>query len=251
MRTLLLRLGLVLGLSIAARSASAGACINDVENDQAMEEIEAFAKDAKSGLDAGSLSWECAEIDAIRLRPRIERACRVILDRDEARDGDRDGRQSPCARLAAIAGFAKLGRHAFYDLVVKLPEDPLRWESVQGFPRVLILGRIGDPRGAAVILQTWRAALPRAAKDEGRRDRMQAWSLWRQRAAAALGALGGRDEAAFLDEQARATRDTHVAKACRGAIAAIDRRVGAAALPGPSPAPAPGPSPAPAPARTP
>lgn len=223
-RTLLLS-GCLSGglLALAAHTASAGSCINAYENDLAMKGIEAFAKDGKNSTRDASLDWDCAETDALRLRSRIERACRVILDRD--------GIQSPCARLAAIAGFARIGKHDLYEIVVKIPEDPVRWESVQGITTATILGRMGDPRGVTVILETWRAAIPRAEKNEKRRDRMQAWSLWRQGAAAALGAIGGQAEIAFLDEQARATQDTYVAKECRKAVAAIEKRVGAAAAP--------------------
>jgi hypothetical protein len=54
---------------------------------------------------------------------------------------------------------------------------------------------------------------------------MASWSGWRQRAALALGALGGADDATFLDEQAKATKDRHVAAACTDAAAAIRKRL--------------------------
>ena len=212
-RNFFLSLSLVLA---AAHDAFAGACINAYENDMAMEGIEAFAKDRKSGPRVEELNWDCAETDAIRLKARIERACRVILDRD--------GSKSPCARLAAVAGFAQLGKHDIYTLALNLPEDPVAWESVQGITRVTMLGRMGDPRGVKVILETWNAAMPRAEQSAKRHDRMQAWSLWRQQAAAALGAIGSPAEIAFLDAQAKATQDTYVAKECRKAIAAIEKR---------------------------
>ena len=218
MRTFLLSFGILLA---SAHIAAAGYCIDTMEKDLAMKGIEAFAKDKKTIPPNESLDWECAEMDAIRFKTRIERTCRMILDRD--------GIKSPCARLAALAGFAKLGDHDLYTLVLKQPEDPVQWESVQGFTRAAILGRMGDPRGVSVILETWKAAIPRAAKNEKRRDRMQAWSVWRQQAATALGAIGGQVEIPFLDEQAKTTKDTYVAKECRNAMAAIEKRVNAAA----------------------
>lgn len=182
----------------------------------AMAEIEAFAGNRESAPHVDELNWDCAELDAIRLKARIERACRVILDRD--------GPKSPCARLAAVAGFAQLGKHDLYALVLSLPEDPVAWEAVQRITRVTMLGRMGDPRGGKVILDAWNAAIPRAEQSAGRRDRMAAWSRWRQQAAAALGAIGGPAEIAFLAAQAKATQDAYVAKECRKAIAAIEKR---------------------------
>lgn len=214
----LLLWGWPLGWIVFARAgaAFAGACVNELENDQAMAAIEVYAKAPKAGARADELDWECAELDAVRLRSRIERACRAVLDRD--------GIASPCARLAALAGFAKLGKHDLYEMAVKLPEDPIRWEPIRSSPRATLLGRIGDPRGVNVIVETWKEAIPRADKSAARRDSMQAWSVWRQAAAAALGAIAGPEQITFLEEQANTTRDVHVAKACRSAILAIKMR---------------------------
>jgi hypothetical protein len=63
---------------------------------------------------------------------------------------------------------------------------------------------------------------------EKRHREMASWSGWRQRAAQAIGVLGGKSEIPFLEEQAKATKDKHVAKACRDAIAAIEKRTAAA-----------------------
>lgn len=214
--------GLSFGVVLTwSTGAFAGACVNDLENDQAMAAIEAYAKSAKAVASADALDWDCPERDAVRLRSRIERACRALLDRD--------GMGSPCARLAAVAGFGKLGKHDLYEMAVKLPEDPVRWQPIQSSPRATILGRIGDPRGVSVIVDTWKAAIPRAEGSAARRDSMQAWSVWRQAAAAALGAIAGRDQIAFLEAQAQATQDRHVAGACRSAILAIQKRADAAA----------------------
>jgi len=53
---------------------------------------------------------------------------------------------------------------------------------------------------------------------------MNSWAAWRLSAAAALGITGGADARAFLDEQAKATIDRGVKRACAAAIAAIDKR---------------------------
>ena len=46
-----------------------------------------------------------------------------------------------------------------------------------------------------------------------------------RRADEAHGAVGGKDESLFLDEQMKAPKDKFVEKACRDAIAAIDMRL--------------------------
>src|SRR5207237_6986946 len=161
--------------------------------------------------------WTCAELDAIRFKPRIERVCRKILDRD--------GTKSRCVRLAAAAEFAKLGDHDIYAAVLQSSEDPLQYRGGLWVTRLTLLDRMRDPRAVPVILEQWKAAIPRAAEQEKDHGSMASWSAWRQAAAAALGGLGGKDEIAFLDEQAKSTKDKHVAKACRDAIAAVEKRL--------------------------
>ena len=76
-----------------------------------------------------------------------------------------------------------------------------------------------------VLQERGNTAIPRAEKNEKRRSAMMNWSVWRPYAAESLGAVGGKDESAFLEEQAKATKDSYVAKACRTAIAAIEKRL--------------------------
>jgi hypothetical protein len=127
--------------------------------------------------------------------------------------------------------MTKLGAHDLFTAALEPPDDPLAYQGNVGFgvSRTQVLGRMGDPRGAAVIVERWKAALPRAEQQAKRRHAMMSWSVWRQDAAAALGAVGGKEDLAFLDEQAKATKDRFVAKACRDAIAAIEKRLAPAA----------------------
>lgn len=215
----MLRILVVLIVLSLARTAYAGMC-ND--GDEIMIRIEAFAKNgskAKAQAIEELSGWLCIEEGAPLYKARIERACRAILDRD--------GIKSPCAYLAAAAGFAKLGGHDLFTAALDPPDDPLAYRSNVGFgvTRTQVLGRMGDPRGAAVIVERWKAATPRAEQQAKRRHVMMSWSVWRQDAAASLGAVGGKDDIAFLDEQAKATKDRFVAKACRDAIAAIEKRL--------------------------
>lgn len=210
----------------AARTASAGVCLSEEEANQDMQLIEVFAKDKSKGKEVDeAYGWLCVQMDALRFKPRIERACKAILDRD--------GIKSPCTIVAASAGFARLGAHDVYAAVMQISEDPIASAGGAGLSKMTMVGRMGDPRAVPVILETWKAAIPRAEQREKRRLEMGSWSLWRQDAAGALGRLGGKDELAFLDEQAKATKDRFVAKACRDAIAAIEKRLAAAAAPKP------------------
>jgi hypothetical protein len=53
---------------------------------------------------------------------------------------------------------------------------------------------------------------------------MNSWAAWPLSAAVALGITGDADDRVFLDEQAKATIDRGVKRACAAAIAAIDKR---------------------------
>lgn len=215
----MMRILVVMIVLTLARTAYAGMCS---EADEVMKRIEAFAKDgskAKAKAIDDLSGWMCIEQGAPYYKARIERACRAILDRD--------GIKSPCAYLAAAAGMAKLGDHDLFTAALESPDDPLAYQSNASFgvSRTQVFGRMGDPRGAAVIVQMWQVAIPRAEQQEKRRHVMMSWSVWRQDAAASLGAVGGKEDIAFLDEQAKATKDRFVAKACRDAIAAIEKRL--------------------------
>ena len=220
MRTLVSLSVLVLVLAFTRTAEAGDFCGSKEEADAGMKAIEAFAKNKAKAkeLEEGT-AWLCVELDAIRLRPRIERACLAILDRD--------GTKSQCATIAAAAGISKLGAHDLFAWVLGRPDDPLAYSGTNGIgvTSTMMLGRMSDPRAAQALREMWSAAIPRAQKNEKRSSAMMNWSMWRQHAAESLGAVGGKDESAFLEEQAKATKDSYVAKACRTAIAAIEKRL--------------------------
>jgi hypothetical protein len=217
-------------------------CLADDLDD--LQRLEAFAaKKAKQPpvLDTnidGDRGWICVEVgmasDAIvdgstgkfdakatrRLHERAIAACTKVLDRD--------GERGECVAILAGGGVTKVGDHDIFALVGKIPEDPLESAGGMGWSRTSLYGAMKDPRGATAIVEMWNAAIPRAeAKGAGLAD----WSGWRQRAAEVLGALGGADDKQFLEQQAGATKDKYVEKACRDAAAKIGARLQA-----PSPA---------------
>jgi HEAT repeat protein len=187
----------------------------DCDDEPAIKSLEAFAKD-KSQRE--QVSWLCVELGAEHLKPRIEKACKKILDRDGEKNNE-------CVVAAAAAGFGKLGDHDIFALVGKLPEDPIEFAGGIGFSKAELYERIGDPRGAQILTEAWKQAMPRADVREKRHRSMVDWSSWRQHTAKALGGLGDADTRDFLEAQAKATKDTHVRDACITAAQAIVKRL--------------------------
>lgn len=191
----------------------------DCDDASAIKDLEAFAKDRRKGEQAQqNYAWLCVELGAARLKPRIEKACQKILDRDGEKNNE-------CVVVAAAAGFGKLGDHDIFALVGALAEDPIEFAGGIGFSKADLYQRIGDPRGAQILTEMWKQAIPRADAREKRHRSMVDWSSWRQNTAKALGALGDADTRSFLEDQAKATRDTHVRDACLDAAAAIAKRL--------------------------
>jgi hypothetical protein len=149
---------------------------------------------------------------------RVVTACEKIVRKDTAH-------LETCMSLAARVGAGKLDGRDVFEWVVTLPRAP--WDTDWIGPRsgLFLLEDLGDPRGAAVVIATWKEMIPKAAALERKHVGMDEWSGWRQHAAEILGSLGsGAEDAAFLDEQAKATVDPHVAEACRDAAAKIRGR---------------------------
>ena len=201
--------------------ARAGVCLSDEEREADMRLVEAYAKDRSAGgrVDE-AYGWLCVSGQP-KLATRVRAACETILDRD----GDkRDGGLHPCVIAAAASGVATLGKHDLFALIGTMTEDPIESDGGVGFTKTGLLGRMGDPRGANVIVDMWKAAIPRAEAREKHHGHMADWSSWRQLAALSLGMVGDADTAAFLREQSKATVDTHVRDACLDAATAIDKR---------------------------
>jgi len=123
-----------------------------------------------------------------------------------------------CIEIAARLGKAELGGH---DIVAAIAKQPNRLEDAR--PNDLIAA-IGAPRGAAVVMARWKQLVPAAAQKERDADAMNSWAAWRLSAAAALGITGDAGARGFLEEQAKATIDRGVKRACAAAIAAIGKR---------------------------
>lgn len=213
-----MRLAIPLLVMLATGRADAGLFC---DNDAAIKQLETFAKD-KSKADEleQQYTWVCLEGGGAKYKARIEAACQKIVERD--------GTKSTCVRISAAAGLTKLGDRDLVALVAALPEDPIEFAGGVGYYKSGLLAQMGDPRGAKIITDMWTAAIPRADAREKRHGGMADWASWRRYAAKALGTLGDANDQAFLEEQAKATRDKHVAQACRDGAAAIAKRLAAA-----------------------
>ena len=202
-----------IALAISGRAYAGFEC----DRESSIQAVEAAARSkAKLEEARGSSSFMCAGWGTEAEKARVLAACRKILDRD--------GDTSPCVDLVAVYGVMKLGGHDIFTLVSKEVGKPLEYDGSFWFKQTELLAKLGDPRGAAVIIEIWKATLPLADEREKRHRSMSSWSSWRQGAAAALGTLGSTDDIAFLEEQAKATRDSYVSDACREAIKAINKR---------------------------
>src|SRR4051812_6299825 len=215
-----LRMARLLVLVVLIATAGRAWAGLDCDPETAVKDVEAAAKDkAKAAEAERNYSFLCAEGLAAKWKPRIGKACEKILDRD----GEKG---NPCIVVAASAGFVKLGKHDLFELVGKIPEDPIEYDGGVGFRKTDLYAGMGDPRGSAAIVEMWKAAIPRAdAREKKHRQSMVDWSSWRQSATVNLGKLGDADAKAFLEEQAKATKDTHVRDACNDAAAAIAKRI--------------------------
>jgi hypothetical protein len=188
----------------------------DCDEGETVKRIEAFARSAKAKPE--EYDFLCLSFSTPKMKRRIENACTKILDRDPKHQG--------CAIAVAAQGTAVLGKHDIFAMVVAMREDPVEYDGSIGFSKTMLLGNLGDVRGITVIREMWTAAQPRADAREKKKRSMVDWSSWRQKAAVSLGQLGGADEVTFLEQQAAATKDKGVARACREAIAAIKKRTG-------------------------
>lgn len=231
MRTLL-ALAVIIALGGVARAGDI--CASD-EHDNPLPEpnVRALEELARTNKWTNSLELDAAEWCIGKDPPhaaRIFKACETILDRDP--------KSELCMVIVAKNGKSTLGKHDIFAWVASRPLVP--WSMNSSLPdyALYLFRDLGDPRAVPLIVDTWKASIPKAEAREKRKQGMPEWSRWRQSAAEALGVFGGADEQAFLDEQAKATKDTRVAQACRDAIKAIGDRL-ARAAPSPHKPPAP------------
>lgn len=212
----------VLGCGWFEGIAEAGLiCMDEQDLADSVKALEALATNPKSKIfnDADRL---CLTIIATtdepnQLRPRVLAACATTLERDP---GD-----ALCVELGVLLGKKQIGTVVLFDVVASWKINVWNWAG--GDLVVNLIEKLGDPRGAPIVVDVWKASIAEAEKREKKKwgSAMMAWAGWRKDAAAALGAIGGVTERAFLDEQSKATKDRYVRAACLDAIAVLDKRL--------------------------
>jgi hypothetical protein len=224
-------------LATSATAAEAGACLGEDEALDGVKMLEKRAKDPKA--DADSYPAFCVRQvpeSYPKLGKRVAAACEKILTREP--------KHELCIDLSVQLGHKQWGGVDLFEAVSSRKIDPWSWQHVD--MTVFLLGKLGDPRAAPLLVAAWKGNLEEAAKREKKkwRSSMMAWGGWRQDAARALGAVGGAEDKPFLEEQSKATKDKFVRQACTDAMAAIDKRLATKpAAPAPvAPAPAPAPA---------
>lgn len=210
-----MRAAVVMLVLLVAHRASADMCglPGDVEMTAKLEQRARLAKPEAETIGVWATCLRDMH-DAVPadsdLPRRLIAACTKLLDKIPE--------DALCVEIGARLGKAELGGH---DLVAAIAKQPNRLEDAR--PNDLIAA-IGAPRGAAVVIARWKELIPTAAKRAHDADAMNSWAWWRDSAAVALGLTGDADARVFLEEQAKATIDRGVKRACAAAIAAIDKR---------------------------
>ncbi len=208
----------VVGLSGAA--AEAGICLDEEEFVASVESVEAFAKNpkAKEKLEAFCLRLGVTEEERPALAKRVVKACDTVLKRDP--------KDQMCIEMAARLHQKELGGVDIYSALSAIPMMPFEWLPFA--PLTTAYGPLGDPRGAAHLVEVWKASLAEAEKRRKNKNAMTSWGKWRSDACKGIGDVGGASEKAFVEEQAKAADKPFVRRACKKAAARIDQRLAGA-----------------------
>jgi hypothetical protein len=175
--------------------------------------LDQFARDGRNERGAEQAAWCLRDVDD--MAPRVIAACTRILDRDPE--------WATCWAFAAQRGVAALGKHDVFAWVAARPRGVGEVDPQQAGDPLALFAKLGDPRGAALVVATWTAAARRDAREQDRAWKRD-YAAWRIHAAETLAGYGDAATAAFLVEQLRAAGDARVAKACRAAAEAIRAR---------------------------
>jgi hypothetical protein len=219
MQRLIFVVPIVLVCLVTVRPAHAGMVCDQAASVKALE---AVAKDPKATSEE---PYAYCLPDIVEHEPRYVARVLAACDKILARNA----KDALCVELAVRLGKKEHGGVDLYAAVASWKMDVWNWD--RGDLTVILLGKLGDSRAAPLIVDFWKAHMEEAQRREKKKlpSSMMAWTGWRKDAAQALGAVGGADEKAFLDEQAKATKDKYLRQACLDAIAAIDKRLTPAA----------------------
>lgn len=215
---------------VAPRLARAGACGGGGEAEIVELELRAKSPSAKPGVAYVDLCWGDF-FDELNPRPalakRFNRACATILAREPA--------DVLCVTASVYQGKREHGGVTLFEAIAGWDRDPwtgVSWALGSDSRTLDLFAKLADPRAAALVIETWRASLPVSVAKERdlvrweKKTALVRWSRWRQQAAGIVGALGDPtpETLSFLTEQAAATKDRAVKRACLAAVRALNKR---------------------------
>ena len=213
----------VLLLLITSTRAHAEPCGAPIEAHLAVVALEAVARSPDAKRDASYLDRCFRELgEPTERRPTlVERfftACQPILAREPA--------HKICISGAVHQGKKGLWGVDFFAAVAGWAQGP--WTPT-GMRALELYALLENPRAVPIFVETWKASTDDATQREQavegwqQKQTRRTWSRWQQQAAVVIGALGEAEVLSFLAERAE-TKDRAVARACRDAIRAIERR---------------------------
>jgi len=221
-----LALAVLAALAVPAH-AHAEPCGDLVRLDNAVNALLILANNPTTKIDASYLD-RCPRDLVVpaqkEMLVRFNIACAAIFETDPG--------HVMCVTVAIQIDKRKIGPRELFDSVRGWEHDPWAGSRLPiGGNRVLALyQKLGDQRAVAVVQETWTAAEATHKADSltgwQKKQAIATWRGWRVQAAAVLGTLALRGDTSvveFLEEQAKTT-DTVVARACRDAVRAIERR---------------------------
>lgn len=199
-----------------ARPVSAGDCSDG--GPDVVKAIEAYARGkTKTAPDIDSLCVEDGVASDARLVKRFLSACETIIARDP--------KDPNCIGYSIELGAKKLGSFDLFDAVGTIHKvDPFRYQDAA----TQLYRKLDDARAVSVLRAHWQTALADKRASSTNHNTVHNYTVFRHAAIKLMTAHGGKQDAEFLAEQVKGTKDAGLKKAMTRALAAIDQRLAAA-----------------------
>jgi len=206
---------LAIAIALMPLRASAGECDDDNARRNVVA-LETYASGKGAKPEIWGLCVEQAIVGSPKLTARFVAACEKIV----ARDPD----DSECVHWSVFLGARKLGAVDLLDSVTRLfTLDPF----AEAMNAIDMYVKLDDARALPLIHDRWLVAAKDKHASSMKSEWVYRWAKWRHAAIALYASKGTPDDVAFLQDQAKATRDRGVKRAIARAVAAIQQRAAA------------------------
>jgi hypothetical protein len=208
-------------IMVAARTATAGICLDEEEDREAMATLEKYA--------AGKISADKAEYAVLcaraleSLAPRLEKACTTILDKHPP-PASGNGVAWECAAAMAARGHTRAGDFDLLALYLAADHGP-RGDGARG--NAASLASIDDPAAREEIVKTYREALEAIADKPLRGSRARSWLKWQIGVLDGLARHATATERDFLQSLADTAPEKRVRRDAKRAVELLDARIAA------------------------